>query len=410
MTDAAIAEPLLPPRPDDLARGTSQSGVRIYNERLALSLIRRHGSMPKAEIARRTGLSAQTVSTIVRQLVRDGLLLKGKPLRGSIGQPPVPVSLNPDGAFFVGIKIGRRSADIMLVDLVGNVRAKVHDVFPYPVPRDILHLVRSGFDRVTAVLRPEHRKRLSGLGIATPYELWNWAEEMGAPSDVLAEWRLFDLKRELASAFGLPVYVCNDASAACAAELTFGRGDRFRDFAYFFIGTFIGGGVVLNGSLFQGRTGNAGALGSMPVPDRLPGDGQLINHASLYTLERKLVSLGRDPSVLWKNTEDWGDIGAPLDAWIDEASAALATAILSAVAVIDFEGVIVDGAVPAGILCQLLDAVRAKLARLDQQGLSSFVVETGTIGAAARALGGASLPLLANFATDRDILFKDHAA
>ena len=410
MTDAAIAEPLLPPRPDDLARGTSQSGVRIYNERLALSLIRRHGSMPKAEIARRTGLSAQTVSTIVRQLVRDGLLLKGKPLRGSIGQPPVPVSLNPDGAFFVGIKIGRRSADIMLVDLVGNVRAKVHDVFPYPVPRDILHLVRSGFDRVTAVLRPEHRKRLSGLGIATPYELWNWAEEMGAPSDVLAEWRLFDLKRELASAFGLPVYVCNDASAACAAELTFGRGDRFRDFAYFFIGTFIGGGVVLNGSLFQGRTGNAGALGSMPVPDRLPGDGQLINHASLYTLERKLVSLGRDPSVLWKNTEDWGDIGAPLDAWIDEASAALATAILSAVAVIDFEGVIVDGAVPAGILCRLLDAVRAKLARLDQQGLSSFVVETGTIGAAARALGGASLPLLANFATDRDILFKDHAA
>ena len=410
MTDAAIAEPLLPPRPDDLARGTSQSGVRIYNERLALSLIRRHGSMPKAEIARRTGLSAQTVSTIVRQLVRDGLLLKGKPLRGSIGQPPVPVSLNPDGAFFVGIKIGRRSADIMLVDLVGNVRAKVHDVFPYPVPRDILRLVRSGFDRVTAVLRPEHRKRLSGLGIATPYELWNWAEEMGAPSDVLAEWRLFDLKRELASAFGLPVYVCNDASAACAAELTFGRGDRFRDFAYFFIGTFIGGGVVLNGSLFQGRTGNAGALGSMPVPDRLPGDGQLINHASLYTLERKLVSLGRDPSVLWKNTEDWGDIGAPLDAWIDEASAALAIAILSAVAVIDFEGVIVDGAVPAGILSRLLDAVRAKLARLDQQGLSSFVVETGTIGAAARALGGASLPLLANFATDRDILFKDHAA
>ena len=410
MSEAAIAEPVLPPRPDDLARGTSQSGVRIYNERLALSLIRRHGSMPKAEIARRTGLSAQTVSTIVRQLVRDGLLLKGKPLRGSIGQPPVPVSLNPDGAFFVGIKIGRRSADIMLVDLVGRVRAKVHDVFPFPVPRDILSLVRSGFDRVTAVLRPEHRKRLSGVGVATPYELWNWAEEMDAPPNVLAEWRPFDLKRELASAFGLPVYVCNDASAACAAELTFGRGDRFRDFAYFFIGTFIGGGVVLNGSLFQGRTGNAGALGSMPVPDRQPGDGQLINRASLYTLERKLVGLGRDPSVLWKNTEDWGDIGAPLDAWIDEASAALATAILSAVAVIDFEGVIVDGAMPPAILNRLLDAVRAKLARLDQQGLSSFVVETGSIGAAARALGGASLPLLANFATDRDILFKDHAA
>ncbi|HKQ95273.1 MAG TPA: ROK family transcriptional regulator [Aestuariivirgaceae bacterium] len=410
MTDAALAETLADARPDDLARGTSRSGGRIYNERLALSLIRRHGSMPKAEIARRTGLSAQTVSIIVRQLVRDGLLLKEKPRRGSIGQPPVPVSLNPDGAFFVGIKIGRRSADIMLVDLVGRVRAKVHEIFPYPMPAHILALVRSGFDRVTASLRPEQRKRLAGIGVATPYELWNWASEMGAPHEALAEWRVFDLKRELSSAFGLPVHVCNDASAACAAELTFGRGDRFRDFAYFFIGTFIGGGVVLNGSLFQGRTGNAGALGSMPVSAGEPGGGQLINSASLYTLEHKLVSLGRDPSVLWQNTEDWGDIGAPLEAWIAEAAAALATAILSAVAVIDFEAVIIDGAMPANVLGRLIDRVRADLSRMDQQGLSSFVVEAGAIGAAARALGGASLPLIANFATDRDILFKDHAA
>ena len=57
-----------------LARGTTQNGVRLYNERLALSLIRRHGSLPKAEIARLTGLSAQTVSVIVRQLENFCLL------------------------------------------------------------------------------------------------------------------------------------------------------------------------------------------------------------------------------------------------------------------------------------------------------------------------------------------------
>jgi hypothetical protein len=51
--------------PGDLARGGSQSGVRLYNERLVLSLIRRYGSLPKAEIARVTGLSAQTASVIV---------------------------------------------------------------------------------------------------------------------------------------------------------------------------------------------------------------------------------------------------------------------------------------------------------------------------------------------------------
>ena len=67
-----------------LARGTTQSGVRLYNERLVLSLIRKHGSLPKAEIAKLTGLSAQTVSVIVRQLEADGLVLKEKPQRGKV--------------------------------------------------------------------------------------------------------------------------------------------------------------------------------------------------------------------------------------------------------------------------------------------------------------------------------------
>src|SRR5882724_6615325 len=90
------------------SRGTTQSGVRLYNERLALSLIRKAGSLPKAEIARLTKLSAQTVSVIVRQLEADGLLVKETPQRGKVGQPLVPFSLDPDGAFAIGLKVGRR--------------------------------------------------------------------------------------------------------------------------------------------------------------------------------------------------------------------------------------------------------------------------------------------------------------
>ena len=60
----------------DPSRGTNQTGVRLYNERLVLSLIRRHASLAKAEIARLTGLSAQTISVIMRQLEGDGLVLK----------------------------------------------------------------------------------------------------------------------------------------------------------------------------------------------------------------------------------------------------------------------------------------------------------------------------------------------
>lgn len=395
----------------DLARGTNQSGVRLYNERLALSLIRRHGSLPKAEIARLTGLSAQTVSMIIKQLEADGLVLKQKPKRGRIGQPPVPISLNPDGAYSLGLKIGRRSADLMLLDLVGGVRGTTHRTFRYPTPEHTIRLFEEGFDTVTRNLQPRQIARICGVGIAAPFEIWNWESEIGAPHDVLQEWRSFDIKEEIAKTFRGPVHLCNDATAACAAELTFGKGNRYRDYVYFFVGSFVGGGVVLNGSLFQGRTGNAGALGSMAIPaaGTMNAAQQLIRSASIYVLENKLAAKGLDPMLLWQNNSDWAQFGQTLDDWIDEAATGLAVAALSAVAVLDCEAVIIDGAIPAAVRGRLVGATKEKIDSLDRQGLSPFTVVEGTIGGDARVMGGASVPLLSNFAIDRDVLFKENA-
>ncbi|MEO6298609.1 MAG: winged helix-turn-helix transcriptional regulator, partial [Paracoccaceae bacterium] len=110
-------------------RGSNQSGMRDHNERLVLSLVRQHGALAKSDIARMTGLSAQTVSVIMRALERDGLLLRGEPQRGRIGQPSVPMSLNHEGAFFLGLKIGRRSADLVLVDFLGQLRGTHRRVY-----------------------------------------------------------------------------------------------------------------------------------------------------------------------------------------------------------------------------------------------------------------------------------------
>ncbi len=106
-----------------LRRGTNQAGVRLYNERLVLSVVREHGAVPKAAIARQTGLAPPTVQTIARHLEADGLLLRQEAQRGRVGQPSVPLSLNPEGAFSFGLKVGRRSADLVLMDFVGGVRA-----------------------------------------------------------------------------------------------------------------------------------------------------------------------------------------------------------------------------------------------------------------------------------------------
>ena len=392
-----------------LARGTTQSGVRLYNERLVLSLIRKHGSLPKAEIAKLTGLSAQTVSVIVRQLEADGLVLKEKPQRGKVGQPLVPFSLNPDGAFSIGLKVGRRSGDLLLMDLTGHVRKTVHRPYPFPATEELLGFVEKGIAQLTEGVTRKQKERICGLGIAAPFELWNWEEEVGAPHAVLEAWRGFDLQQEIAKICGWPVHFCNDATAACAAELLFGRGHEHHDHAYFYIGYFIGGGVVINGSLFQGRTGNAGALGSFPVPAPGGGSQQLIRAASFYVLEQELKRLGKDPDMLWREAQDWSDVGPALDGWIESAAASLAHAGAGVASVIESSAMVIDGAMPPEVRSRLCEKVREALTRVNMQGISPFSVVEGSIGAAARAMGAASLPLFANFIIDRDVLFKETA-
>ena len=388
-------------------RGTSQNGVRLYNERLALSLIRRNGTLPKAEIARLTGLSAQTVSVIVRQLETDELLRKEKPQRGKVGQPLVPFSLNPDGAFAIGLKVGRRSSDLVLLDFTGQIRGKLHQPYGFPTPDKIVNFVRSGIESLTTGMTERQRARIAGLGIAAPFELWNWEEAAGAPRDVLESWRDFDLAAELAKLGEWPVHFSNDATAACAAELLFGSGAKFNSFAYFFVGHFIGGGLVLNGNIHPGRAGNAGAFAALPLFGQQGERRQLIHQASLYVLENRLKIEGLDPRRSLQNAADWGDIGPPLEEWLDDTALGLAYGAATAMAVVDCDAVIIDGAMPAQIRADLVSRTRKALEKVDTRGLPSFAIEEGSLGSDARAMGAASLSLFANFMTDRDILFKE---
>src|ERR1700722_2298023 len=91
--------------------GANQAGVRLYNERLLLSLVRRFGPLSKIEVARLTGLSVQSTSAIMNRLQADGLLKREAPLRGRVGQPTIPMSIDPEGAYSFGLKVGRRSCD-----------------------------------------------------------------------------------------------------------------------------------------------------------------------------------------------------------------------------------------------------------------------------------------------------------
>ncbi len=387
--------------------GANQVRVRAYNERLVLSLVRSHEALSKADIARASGLSAQTVSVIMRALEKDGLLIKGEPVRGKVGQPSVPMSLHAEGVFAFGLKIGRRSADMILMDFVGGVRAKLRRIYAYPTPREILAFVKESLDSLEASMTPLQLSRLAGLGVATPFELWNWADNVGAPQGEMDAWRDFDLRAEIQELTQYPVYLQNDATSACGAELMFGQGKTYTDYVYYFIGTFIGGGIVLNSSVFTGRTGTAGAIGPLPVRDENGKPRQLIDVASIFVLENLMKERGIDSRPLWYSASGWTDWGEPLDRWISASAEALAQAIIAAASIIDFPAAIIDGGFPDWVRTRLVAATRAALERYDLQGIIVPDIIEGKVGDQARAIGAASLPLFARYLTDQNVLFKE---
>ncbi|CDI06979.1 ROK family transcriptional regulator [Agrobacterium pusense] len=396
-----------PPTTMDMSGGANQIGVRAYNERLVLSLVRRHGGLSKAEIARLCGLSAQTVSVIMRSLEKDGLLIRGERLRGRVGQPSTPMRLNPDAVFSFGVKIGRRSVDLVLMDFVGHIRLKLRRTYPYPLPEWILPFVIEGMAELESKLSPAERQKIAGVGIAAPFELWNWAQEVGAPQIEMERWRDVDIRAGIAENVSYPVFLQNDATSACGAELVFGAGQNYTDFLYVFIGSFIGGGVVLNSALFSGKTGTAGAIGPLPVQGEDGNTVQLLKIASIFVLENMLRERGIDPRPLWFSPDEWIDFGEPLESWIGKTAAALAQAVIAAASIIDFSSVIIDGGFPDWVRTRIVAATREALKRHDLQGVTLPEIVAGAVGSQARAIGGASLPLFSRYLIDQNVLFKD---
>ncbi|MFT4151771.1 MAG: ROK family transcriptional regulator [Paracoccaceae bacterium] len=374
--------------------------MRAYNERLVLTLVRQHKALAKSDIARMTGLSAQTVSVIMRALEQDGLLIRGEPVRGRIGQPSVPMSLAPDGAFFLGLKIGRRSADLILVDFLGRVRASDRKVYDYPTPDGIVAFVGDALPRVTAGLSPQLRARIGGLGVAMPFQLWAWVQYVGAPQAEMDAWRTTDIQTRLGAVTGLPVHVQNDATAACGAELVFGKGEIPRDFLYFYFGYFIGGGLVLNGRLFTGRTGNAAGVGPIPVPGPDGRMQRLMAVASMWPLARAMEAAGQPSGGLWVRPDHWDVDPQILSDWMDAAAAGLAAATLSAATLLELEAVLIDGWMPEAVRAEVVRRTHLALHALDLAGIDPPRIAAGTVGPHARALGAAAVPLAQRYLVD----------
>ncbi|MBT3133898.1 ROK family transcriptional regulator [Alteromonas sp. ALT199] len=369
---------------------------RSANERAILTLIRQRIALPKAEIAQLTGLSAQSATVIIKKLETDGLVKRLTPIKGGVGQPKVPFGLNANGAFSIGLKVGRRSFDMTLLDLKGNVKATLHEKFAYPTVSNLLNFAQRAFNVLTKNIDAAQQSLVRGLGVAMPFEIWSWAEEAGAPKKELEEWKEFDPQTELESLLNLPVFIKNDAGAACSAEMSFGNPKQYDSFLYIFVGTFLGGGLVLNNQLINGKAGNAGAIGSLPFFGQNQ-QRQLITQSSLYLLERELEKAGEDAKHIYESPSYWQCDESLVKNWVCETAKGLAFASQCAMSLLDLDGVIIDGAIPSNIKEQLVEATQSALKDLDMRGIKPAQVSPGHVGVKAQSIGSANLALQANY-------------
>jgi len=394
-------------------KGTNSVQVRHYNERVVLDAIRRLGQASKADVSRFAHLTPPTVAGIVDALVDAGYVeLKGKRF-GQKGQPSFMYGIAPEGAFSIGLHLGRRSLDAVLVEFSGSFRASETHEYEFPEPELVRRIVGGVITRMRKGLG-EQAARLIGVGVAAPYFLGGWERELGFPPEVSARWREVDLTTFFTEVNGLPLFIENDASAAAAAELVFGAGTRYRDFIHLSINTMIGGGLIIDGVLQTGVNGNAAAYGPMPVtPSRLssvsPPTGPfeiLLRRASVYGLINHLRASG----VAIKRVRELDpmppEARVPVNEWQEDCADALAQAIIATISVVDVEAIVIDGLLPRALLQDTVSRVQRRFAELVPAGLIAPEIVAGTTGPRASAIGAGILPIYSMFAPDSAVLTK----
>lgn len=354
-------------RVSDKGGGLNQTSVRTYNERLVMSLLRQHDSLSRMELGQISGLSAQTVSVIVRALERDGLLLFGEAQRGRVGPPSTPMSLNPAGAFSIGIKVGPKNTDLVLIDFIGGVRHHLERHYDAPKPDEVLGFLAGGIAEATAFLPQAQRERIVGVGISLPEEIASWP----------GGWADLDFEARIGEMAGLPAHIQNDVTAAAGAEVIFGVARTLGDFSYFFVGAQTASRMVLNHHIYAGRRGQAAGTGAA---------------GSLTDLETALAAAGLDSAEIWRCVDAWPDYGPVLEDWIGRCAEGLCEAILSVTAFVDVDTAIIDGRFPPAIRERLCAALGERLP--DGTGLT---VLPARVGALAKAVGAASLPFHSRF-------------
>ena len=277
-------QPSRPPRPKATKHDSRRSNLQN-----TLDLVSEHRATSRAELSRLTGLTRAAVSSLVGELIDEGLLTELGQGTSAGGKPPTLLALNASGRDIVALDLGHRPFQGALVDLRGHIRNRVQSDVIHPVGDAA---VEAAVDLIATLL--DHAEApVLGIGVGTP----GVVEASGVVLEAAnLDWHRFDLGEVIATRFGLPVSIANDAQVAALAELRRHPGSG-ESVLVVKLGHGVGAGVVLDSRLYRGENSSAGEIGHVQVvPDGLPCScgnfGCLETVASIPAIMR---SVGADP-------------------------------------------------------------------------------------------------------------------
>ncbi len=392
--------------------GTNHEGTSAHNRRVVMDALRLNGALSRADLARATRLTKQTVSNIIEDLETSGLVVSEHSVRHGRGQPARPYHLVPEGAFAIGLQIDRHLTRGIVVDLVGNALMRREEALPEGGPatgvRLILDLIE-GLRRDLSARVPQAEKRLVGLGVAMPGPFGIAAPPDGESDDtwMMAAWQRFPLLETLAAGTGLEVSRQNDAAAFATAERMLGAAHGLEHTVCLYIGYGVGAGLILNGMPYSGANGNAGEFG-MALVGCGPGQSPLEHRASLASL---CTHLGVDPMTpdIYAILAERTAAGDPaLDAWLETAAADLRWSVHLIETVFDPETVILCSSAPAALTRRLLAAIEPLLpSHAAHAGRTLPRLQLGITDPWAVALGAAAEPIGNAFDPRFAAIFKE---
>ena len=315
-----------------------------------LETIRLLAPVARGEIAKRVGLTVQTVSTIIRELELQGFVRGVRETPKGRGLPPTFLNINPDGGYAIGVHVTPVGLKAALINLSGDViderERALSQVSPERAFREIEKLV-AGLRK----LRP--RGRMLGIGLALPGPFDVESMSFVGPT-TLEGWKGVPIRERLTKLTGLPAFIEADLAAAALGERLYGAGRDLREFYYLYFGVGLGGCLVREGALVRGAFGNAGEIGHVPlVPNGEPcpcgNRGCLERYLSLEAMERRSAAVG-------------------MERWIAEAAPLLRSAIVTIENLFDPETIILGGSAEDSLLTRLLAAAEPLAHSVSERG------------------------------------------